>query len=54
MLTDPRSRAKVVAHLRDTVLREFWQVEFTGHDPRLRAEIVAAVRNKVGPACATR
>ncbi len=48
MLIDPGFRARIIKHVRDPVVRDFWQVEFAGYDPRLRAEIVAPILNKVG------
>ncbi len=48
MLTDSTFRTKVLRHVRDPVVRDFWLIEFAGYDPRFRTEIVAPVLNKVG------
>ncbi|MEJ8563280.1 type IV secretion system DNA-binding domain-containing protein [Yoonia sp. GPGPB17] len=48
MLTDPVFQQRVLSHVSDPIVRDFWQVEFAGYDPRLRAEIIAPVLNKVG------
>lgn len=48
MLTDPKFRQSVLEHVRDPVVLDFWALEFAGYDPRLRAEIIAPVLNKVG------
>ena len=48
MLTDPKFRAGVLSHVSDPIVRDFWLVEFAGYDPRLRAEIISPVLNKVG------
>ena len=48
MLTDPRFRKSVLMHVHDPVVQDFWQNEFAGYDPRLRAEVIAPVLNKVG------
>ncbi len=48
MLNDPRFRKSVLKHVHDPVVLDFWQNEFSGYDPRLRAEVIAPVLNKVG------
>jgi type IV secretory pathway TraG/TraD family ATPase VirD4 len=48
MLTDPKFRARVLEHVTDPIVRDFWLIEFAGYDPRLRAEIISPVLNKVG------
>lgn len=48
MLTDLDFRRGILRHVNDPVVRDFWQNEFAGYDPRLRAEIVSPILNKVG------
>lgn len=48
MLTDPAFQRHVLKHVRDPVVRDFWLHEFASYDPRLRAEVVAPILNKVG------
>lgn len=48
MLTDPRFRQRVLEHVHDPVVRDFWLIEFAGYDPRLRSEIISPILNKVG------
>ena len=48
MLTDLRFRKSILKHVRDPVVLDFWLNEFSGYDPRLRAEVIAPVLNKVG------
>ncbi|MDQ2944627.1 MAG: type IV secretion system DNA-binding domain-containing protein [Acidobacteriota bacterium] len=48
MLTDPRYRRWVVEQVKDPMVRNFWEREFTGFDKRLLAEIIAPIQNKVG------
>lgn len=47
-LTDEALRGKVVERLTDPIVRDFWQREFPGYGPKLQAEALAPVLNKVG------
>lgn len=48
ILTDQRFRRKMVADLKDDVLKNFWDVEFEGMTDKLRAESISPILNKVG------
>ena len=48
MLADDAFRSDVVARIRDPVVKSFWTQEFAGYSPRLRAEAVSPIQNKVG------
>jgi hypothetical protein len=48
MLVDERYRQWVLRQVSDPVVRQFWLDEFAGYDPRLRAEAIAPIQNKVG------
>lgn len=47
-LTDEELREKVVATIRDPVVRQFWTKEFPGYPRQLQAEAVAPALNKLG------
>lgn len=48
MLTDKKFRKEVLATCQDTVVLQFWNVEFASWNERFQAEAVAPVLNKVG------
>lgn len=48
LLGDAHYRRAVVSTLADPVVRSFWEHEFAGMPPRLQAEAIAPVQNKVG------
>lgn len=48
MLSNESFRNKVVAQLKDPVLRSFWENEFANYTDRLRAEAISPIQNKVG------
>ncbi|MCL2451456.1 type IV secretion system DNA-binding domain-containing protein [Candidatus Saccharibacteria bacterium] len=48
MLTDKKFRTKVLAKVQDTVVLQFWNVEFASWNDRFTAEAIAPVLNKVG------
>jgi hypothetical protein len=48
MLTDKIYRLWVVRQVKDPLVRSFWTREFPGYGPRLQAEAVAPILNKVG------
>ncbi len=48
ILTDADYRAKVVEHLDDQVLKNFWEAEFNTMQERLRTEAISPILNKVG------
>jgi hypothetical protein len=48
MLTDKKFREKILLNVTDTVVRNFWQVEFAGWTERYIAEAVPPILNKVG------
>jgi hypothetical protein len=48
MLTDKKFRKKVVESCQDTVVRQFWNVEFASWTEKFASEAIAPVLNKVG------
>jgi hypothetical protein len=48
MLTDKKFREKVLAEVKDTVVLQFWRVEFASWNDKFVAEAIAPVLNKVG------
>ena len=48
MLTDKKFREKVVAEVKDTVVLQFWRVEFASWSEKYSTEAIAPVLNKVG------
>ena len=48
MLSDERFRARVLAHVRDPVVRAFWLKEYAAYPEHFRKEAIAPIQNKVG------
>lgn len=48
MLTDKKFREEVLSHCKDTVVLNFWRIEFASWNDKFMAEAVAPVLNKVG------
>jgi len=48
MLTDKRFRNDVLSYVEDTVVLNFWQIEFASWNDKFQAEAIAPVLNKVG------
>ena len=48
MLTDKKFRKEVLTHVTDTVVQNFWNVEFASWNDKFASEAVAPVLNKVG------
>ncbi len=48
MLTDKKFRKEVLANCKDTVVLQFWNIEFNSWNEKFQAEAVAPVLNKVG------
>ncbi len=48
LLGDARFRQQIVQKISDPVVRGFWQQEFAGMPPKLQAEAISPVQNKVG------
>ena len=48
MLTDDRFRRRILKHVSDPVVRDFWLNEFERYDPRHRADIISPILNKIG------
>ncbi len=48
MFGDDAYRAKVVARVRDPVVKSFWETEYAGWSDKYRTEAVAAIQNKIG------
>ncbi|MBI2485220.1 type IV secretion system DNA-binding domain-containing protein [Candidatus Uhrbacteria bacterium] len=48
ILVDRDFRRKIVAGIRDPVVKAFWVTEFEQWDPKFRTEAIAPIQNKVG------
>ena len=48
ILTDKKFRKEVLEHVKDPVVKNFWQVEFASWNDKFAAEAVAPVLNKIG------
>ena len=48
LLADERYRLRLLAHTRDPVVRNFWEVEFAQYNERFATEAIAPIQNKVG------
>ncbi|PLS80799.1 hypothetical protein CYG49_04200 [Candidatus Saccharibacteria bacterium] len=48
MLTDKKFREEVLTHVDDTVVLNFWRIEFASWNDKFASEAVAPVLNKVG------
>ncbi|MCA9606750.1 MAG: type IV secretion system DNA-binding domain-containing protein [Myxococcales bacterium] len=48
LASDERFRAMALRHVRDPLVRAFWEEEFASLPPAFRAEVIAPVQNKVG------
>jgi hypothetical protein len=48
LLTDDAYRAWVIRQVKDPFIREFWEREYAGYDPRFQREAIAPIQNKVG------
>jgi hypothetical protein len=48
MLTDKKFREDVLSHCKDTVVLNFWRIEFASWNDKFASEAVAPVLNKVG------
>jgi hypothetical protein len=48
MLVDENFRKRVINQVKDPVIKEFWEKEFTGYNERLRSEAISPIQNKVG------
>ena len=48
MYTDKKYRAKIVANIKDPVVKSFWEGEFPNYSDKLRADALVPIQNKVG------
>jgi hypothetical protein len=48
LLVDPVFRRKVLYHVKDPVIRDFFINEYEKYDPKFRTEAIAPIQNKVG------
>jgi len=48
MLADPEYRKKIVAKVKDPVVKSFWVKEFARYTQRYEVEATAAIQNKIG------
>lgn len=48
MLSDKNYRKRVVANVKDPVVKAFWEKEFSGYADKFAAEAVSPIQNKVG------
>ncbi len=48
LLSDAKFRKKVLTHVKDPVIRDFFLNEFERYEPKFRTEAIAPIQNKVG------
>ena len=48
LLTDKAFRKKVVLHITDPVIKDYFENEYERYDPKFRTEAIAPIQNKVG------
>ena len=48
LLVDREYRAKILANVKDPVVRSFWTQEYENYTDRLRSEAIVPIQNKVG------
>jgi hypothetical protein len=48
LYVDEDFRAEIAKDIRNPVVRAFWEEEFAGYSPRLKAEAVMPIQNKMG------
>lgn len=48
LVGNERFRATALRHVRDPIVRAFWEEEFAALPPNFRAEVIAPVQNKIG------
>jgi len=48
LLVDDEFRKKIVAQIKDPIVKMFWTEDYENYDPRFRKEIIAPVQNKIG------
>jgi CxxC-x17-CxxC domain-containing protein len=48
MLSDKNYRKRVVANIKDPVVKSFWEREFSGYADKFASEAVSPIQNKVG------
>lgn len=48
LLSDRSYRHSLLPQIENTQVREFWQREYEGYNPRYRSEAIAPIQNKVG------
>lgn len=48
LVGDERFRTTALRHVRDPIVRAFWEEEFAALPPTFRAEVIAPVQNKIG------
>jgi len=48
MLSDKNYRKRVVANIKDPVVKAFWEKEFSGYADKFASEAVSPIQNKVG------
>ena len=53
MLVDDKYRAKILTHVKDPMVKSFWETEFNALSPQKRAEAIGPIQNKVGQFLAT-
>lgn len=48
LLVDRDYRARIVRHLKDPIVRNFWEEEFAKYPERFQAQAISPIQNKVG------
>lgn len=54
LLVDKEYRRKIVANIKDPVVKSFWVTEYEAWEPRFRNEAIVPIQNKVGQFLATK
>jgi hypothetical protein len=48
LLIDPSYRSEVLRHVKDPIVRQFWEIEYELYPKVFRAETISPIQNKVG------
>ena len=48
LLSDEVFRNEVINHIKDPVVKDFWEVEFNGYTDKLRQDAISPIQNKIG------
>lgn len=48
MLADDEYRKEIVSHVKDPIVKLFWEKDFEGYPPQFRKEVASPIQNKIG------